>query len=296
MAWMVRSRPPRNNPRELLQSAKSVITLGMDYSHPRPPDPGGLTGKVSRYAWGRDYHNLISKSLRRLCRTIQEEYPSFEAYYGVDSRPFIERAWAEKSGLGFIGKNNMIIAPGDSSYFFLAMILTNLDLDPDPRIIKDHCGSCTRCLDICPTDAFHKAGQLDARKCISYLTIEHKGSIPTHLRPLVGRWLFGCDDCQTVCPHNHSPSMSEQHDFKPRPNHAWVDLSWLLTTSDQIVSDFFIGTPLRRAGPIRLKRNAAIVMGNLRNPEAEPSLSIASKHHHPLVREHADWALKMLRA
>ena len=140
MHWMRRSRSPRANPKELLAKARSVIVLGMDYYFPRPEDPQGLTGMVSRYAWGKDYHKRISKRLLRMCLQIRDHVPGFRFFYGVDSRPFIERAWAERAGMGFIGKNTMMIAPGDSSFFFLAMILSSLDLEGDAPIQKNHCG------------------------------------------------------------------------------------------------------------------------------------------------------------
>ena len=290
MEWMVRSRGPRAEPLSLLPTARSAIVLGMSYAHPRPPDPGGLTGKVASYAWGRDYHNLIGKRLRKLARELQRQIPGFEAYWGVDSRPLIERAWAERSGLGFLGKNCMAIMPAHSSYFFLAVILVNVDLPPDSPL-KDHCGSCTRCLDACPTNAFTGPGQLDARRCISYLTIEHRSEIPEHLRPLLGRWVFGCDDCQEVCPHNGQQFPDANDDFGPRRGHAWLDLEWVLQTTDDQLDKHFEGSPIRRCKPVGLKRNAAIVLGNLADPAARSALLQAHGHSDVRVSEAAQWAL-----
>ena len=287
MSWMVRSRPPRANPKLLLPSARSIMVLGLDYWHPRPTDPGGATGMVSRYAWGRDYHNLIGKRLRRMTKELMRSNGKLKCYFGVDSRPIIERAWAQQSGVGFIGKNCMIIAPGDSSFFFLAAILLNVDTVEDFPIVKNHCGRCRRCLDVCPTNAFIGAQKLDARKCISYLTIEHPGVIPTQFREKIGRWFFGCDLCQEVCPHNHKPSGSLYDDFAPR--NAWIDLEWILNSEDEVIADHFIGTPLRRSGPFRLKRNAAIVLGNLRTGRA--ALLKTRERGCDLLREHIDWSL-----
>ena len=172
MTWMERGRAPRADPRLLLAGARSAVVLGVDYAWPRPPDPGGLTGKVASYAWGRDYHNLIGKRLRHLGQDLRALLPGLQTYGGVDSRPLIERAWARQSGIGYLGKNCLLIVPGQTSYLFLAVMLVDIDLPSDvPR--GDHCGRCRRCLDACPTDAFTGVGQLDARRCVSYLTIEH---------------------------------------------------------------------------------------------------------------------------
>lgn len=290
MDWMARSRPPRAEPRLLLPDARAAVVLGTDYAWPRPPDPGGLTGKVASYAWGRDYHNLIGKRLRKLVFALKDRIPGFEAYAGVDSRPFVERAWAERAGLGYVGKNACVIVPSEGSYFFLAVMLVNVELEPD-RVMGDFCGRCRRCLDACPTDAFVDAGRLDARRCVSYLTIEHDGPIPEALRPGLGRWVFGCDTCQEVCPHNHDPVASAELDLAPRPDHAWLDLPALLETPDDALVARFQGTPIRRAAPVRLKRNAAIVLGNLGDLAAAPALRRALAHESEVVAEAAAWAL-----
>lgn len=296
MGWMVRSRPPRAEPDQLLGGVRSAVVLGVDHAWPRPADPGGLTGKVASYAWGRDYHNLIGKRLRRLARQLREALPTLGLYWGVDSRPLIERAWAERAGLGFIGKNCCVIVPGRGSYFFVAVILVDVDLPHDPPFGTSdrHCGSCRRCLDRCPTDAFIGAHQLDARRCISYLTIEHRGPIPPDLRSGMGRWVFGCDLCQEVCPHNHAHPTSPHADLAPRPGHAWLDLPWVLKTPDDVLQEHFLGSPLRRPGAVGLKRNAAIVLGNIGDPAARPSLEQAARHGDPTVQEAAAWALERI--
>ena len=293
MAWMKTSRSPRANPKELLPSAQTIVMLGMHYAHPRPPDPGGLTGKVACYAWGRDYHNLIGKRLRRLTRELRETIPGLETYAGVDSRPIIERAWAEQSGMGFLGKNAMAILPGKSSYFFLAAILVNIPLKPTLPM-GNHCGACVRCLDACPTDAFSAPGQLDARRCISYLTIEHKGPISNDFKGKLGRWVFGCDDCQEICPHNPKIPPPAQDDFAPRTGHAWLDLEWVMNTSDDSLVSHFQGSPIRRPGASGLKRNASIALGNLGDPAGRTCLLPHANHPDPGVSDAVRWALEQI--
>ena len=293
MEWMAKSRPPRADPRQLLPSVRTIAVLGMRYGHARPPDPGGLTGKVACYAWGRDYHNLIGKRLHRMTRNLRAALPGLETYAGVDSRPIIERAWAQQSGMGFLGKNALAIIPAKSSYLFLASILINAELAPT-KPLRDHCGSCRRCLDTCPTSAFIGPGQLDARRCISYLTIEHKGRISPDLMEKTGRWFFGCDDCQEVCPHNPTNPLPADPDFAPRPGHAWMDLEWVLNTDDESLMQHFQGSPIRRPGPTGLKRNAATVLGNLGDAAARPALLHARTHRDESVRHAAVWALDRL--
>jgi epoxyqueuosine reductase len=293
MSWMETSREPRANPKSLLPSARSIVVLGMHYAHHRPADPGGLTGKVACYAWGRDYHNLIGKRLRKLSADLRDAIPGFESYAGVDSRPIIERAWAQRAGLGFLGKNALAILPGQSSYFFLAAMLVNIDLPATPAL-GDHCGTCRRCLDVCPTQAFTAPGELDARRCISYLTIEHKGNISDPMKGQLGRWVFGCDDCQEVCPHNPADPPAADDDFAPRKGHAWLDLEWVLHSEDEALNEHFIGSPIRRARPQGLKRNAAIVLGNLGDSAARPALLHSLQHPAEMVRDASRWALDQL--
>ena len=293
MAWMVDSRDARAEPRRLLREAESAIVLGMEHRHLRPPDPGGLTGKVAAYAWGRDYHNLIGKRIKKIERWLREQ--GRPCFGGVDSRPFIERAWAERAGLGYAAKNCFTIRPGQGSGFFLAVILVGGPLPPDAPLrhgLERFCGSCARCHLACPTAAFVGDGQLDARRCISTLTIESDGPIPEALRPKLGRWVFGCDDCQDVCPHNHRAPGPAEDDFAPV--NAWLDLRWLLFADDDVVEAHFEGSPLRRPGAVGLKRNAAVVLGNLGDPTARPCLEAGLSHPSALVVEHCDWALRAL--
>lgn len=295
MEWMVRGRDPRADARLLLPTVRGAVVLGVEYGGARPPDPGGLTGKVARYAWGRDYHKLLGKRLQRLCAAARAQ--GIDCYAGVDARPILERGWAEAAGLGFVGKNACIIAPGETSWIFLAVVYVSVPVpDPRPRPTRlRFCGRCTRCIDVCPTGAFTAPGELDARRCVSYLTIELRGEIPEDLRPGLGRWVFGCDDCQDVCPHNHRPLTPLEDAFLPVPGRAWLDLPWLLRAPPAEIDTTLAGSPLRRARPEGLARNAAVVLGNLGDPAAaEPLRAAADRHPSPLVRSHARWALDRL--
>jgi epoxyqueuosine reductase len=295
MAWMERSLPPREDPSLLLSGLESAIVLGTNYAWPIPPDPGGLTGQVSLYAWGRDYHNLIGKRLRKLVRWIRSK--EINAYAGVDSRPIIERAWASRSGMGFAGKNCCTIQPSRGSFMFLSVVLVQCELPYDAPLadgLERYCGTCTKCLDACPTEAFLEPGVIDANRCISYLNIEHRGAIPEPLRSPMGRWVFGCDACQTVCPHNHSPLHESHPDLAPRSGHAWLDLEWVLSSDDDELDRHFQGSPIRRCRPEGLKRNAAIVLGNIGDSAGRSALLRASEHSSEVVREAATWALDRL--
>lgn len=291
MTWLADTRDTRADPTRLLPGARSVVVLAMDYARPAPPDPGGLTGRVASYAWGRDYHALVGLRVRHLRRALEAAVPGLRTWGGVDSGPIWERGWAEAAGMGFSGKNGLAIVPGEGSPFFLATILLTEALEPDAPV-GDHCGRCRRCLDACPTAALLDGGGMDAARCISYLTIEHDGPIPEDLRPKMGRWIFGCDDCQSICPHQRPPRGPVPADFFPR--HAWLPLPALLEASDRALLDTFEGTPIRRAAPRRIRRNAAIALGNLGDPAARPALERAATAADPVLRDHAEWAIARL--
>jgi len=269
--------------------AESAVVLALDHHHVRPPDPGGLTGKVARYAWGRDYHNLFGKRLKKLQRRLRDA--GIESWGGVDTAPILERAWAELSGLGFTGKSCVQIRPARSSWFFLGVLFIDQACAPDDPLVKDHCGACDKCLVGCPTEAYLGARRLDARRCIAYHTIESREPIPTELRAGFGRWVFGCDVCQEVCPHNAAPPEPDEDDLLPR--NAWLDLQWLIEAEADEIDARFIGTPLRRPGVEGLRRNACVVLGNLGDPAAKGVLEQALRRG-PLVAEHAHWALERL--
>ncbi|MCB9758791.1 MAG: tRNA epoxyqueuosine(34) reductase QueG [Alphaproteobacteria bacterium] len=289
MDYLARGADVRADPRRREPDLRSAVVLALEHHHRRPPDPGGLTGKVARYAWGRDYHNLIGKRLRKLRRRLHEA--GVANWGGVDTAPILERAWAEAAGLGFTGKSCVQIVPARGSYLLLAVLFVDQALTPDAPL-RDHCGRCTRCLVACPTQAFPGPRQLDATRCIAYWTIEAKGAIPLPLRASFGRWVFGCDVCQEVCPHNARPPDPDEDDLLPR--HAWLDLVRLLEEPDDALMQRFLGTPLRRPGPDGLRRNACVVMGNLGDAAAIPPLRAAWQRGSPLVQEHAAWALARL--
>jgi len=291
--WMVRGRDVRVDVARRAPWARTAMVLAVGHHHRVPPDPGGLTGRVARYAWGRDYHNLVGKRLQKLRRALDEA--GVRSWGGVDAAPILERAWAEAAGLGFSGKNTLQIIPGGGSWMFLAVVFLSVPVAPDPPLTRDHCGSCTRCLSRCPTNAFPAPRELATDRCISYWTIEARGLPPPELRPQLGRWLFGCDVCQEVCPHNHDPLDPEEDDLRPR--HAWVDLVELLRSSDDQLLARYEGTPLRRPGAVGLKRNALLVLGNLGDPAAAAVIHDTALHHPaPVVREAAAWALSRLPA
>ena len=276
---------------------KSIIVVTVSYysNSPHPaPQPG--TGRIARYAWGRDYHRAIKKRLKRLERFIRSQVPDssgIRIVRSVDTSPLQERVLAEKSGLGFFGKNTCLIRPNGGSFFFLGALLTNLNLVPDEPI-QWNCGSCTLCLEACPTGALVRPYELDARRCISYLTIEMKETIDPHLRPLMKDWIFGCDICQEVCPYNRKAKETGWAEFKPRFGAGTqIPLDDVLECrSDQAFLGLFAGTPLMRAKRIGLARNAAITAGNSRNPHLIRVLGkTLLEESSPLVRGHAAWAL-----
>ena len=271
MAWLASQRDVRLDPRVHRPGVRSVVVMAFRYAQVQPPDPGGLTGRVASYAWGRDYHNLVGLRLRDLARALDARHPGLVCWHGIDSGPAWERGWADAAGLGFPGRNGMMILPGDTSYFFVATLFLTAEAEPDAPL-AEHCGRCRRCVDACPTGALRGDGAMDAARCISYLTIEHRGSIDPSLHARMGRWIFGCDDCQEACPHVRADRRTDglPPDFLAR--HAWLPLPALLTADDDALLAAFEGTPLRRAGPDRLRRNAAIALGNLGTHGAREAL------------------------
>ncbi len=315
MAWLGREPERRCDPRLVVPGARSLIVVGFSYFVADPPadlwnDP--LRGRVARYAWGPDYHTQLEPGLKALAAFIREEAgTAAQARYYVDTGPVLERAWAARAGLGFIGKNSLLIRPGTGSYLFLGVILTDVEVEPDPGAIDKGatlpadavdgvsrtgtCGSCRRCLDICPTHAFPSAYILDSRRCISYLTIELRGAIPEPLRAKMGNWVYGCDECQSVCPWVRQYSKPREHPFlRADPETMAPFLPDLLALDEEGFRRRFRGTPLKRAKRSGLLRNAAVALGNSGKSEAVPALERAARDADPLIREHADWALRRM--
>jgi len=290
LPWYTPERVLRGaDPQALLPGARSLLSVALNYYQPDPEPPGpGLWGRVARYAWGRDYHNLLKKRLHRFARALEglAGRPHRYRIY-VDDGPMQDRAVAQRAGVGWFGKNTMLLTPL-GSWTFLGQVLTDLWVEPSPPLRKT-CGACTRCLPACPTGALPSPYVLDARRCIAYLTIEHRGPIPRDLRPLLGNWVFGCDLCQEVCPVNRRAPTTRVPDFAPR--NAYLDLAEVLALDEEGFRARFQGSPIRRARLEGLKRNACVVLGNLGNPQAVPLLTRALQDPSPLVRGHAGWAL-----
>lgn len=296
MDYMAAHGSKRSHPDELVPGTLRVVSLRMDYLPGDTQMAQRLAqpekAYVSRYALGRDYHKLIRKRVQHLADRIQETIGPFGFRAFVDSAPVLEKAIAEQAGLGWIGKNTLLLNRKAGSYFFLAELFVDLPLPVDEPQGSEHCGRCQACLDICPTGAFVGPYVLDARRCISYLTIELKSAIPVELRSLIGNRVFGCDDCQIVCPWNRFARPTGETDFKPRHNLDNADLAELFLWDEATFLSNTEGSPLRRAGYERWLRNLAVGLGNA--PSTIPVLeALRARQHHPseLVREHVEWAL-----
>ncbi len=294
MAYMERRKEERKDVRSLLPDAKAIIVTAISYFVPDTtiPKPKEPVGQVARYAWGLDYHEVIRRKLSALLdylKALLGDWVQGKAY--VDTGPILERDIAVQAGLGWFGKNTCLIHPHWGSYLFLGELIVNVPLEPDEPFSRNHCGKCVRCIVACPTGAIVAPYQLDASRCISYLTIELRGSIPRHLRPLIGTWVFGCDICQEVCPWNRRAKPTAEEAFQPRPWSA-PELLNLLELTEETFREQFKGSALRRAKRTGLVRNACVAVGNLREERAVPLL-IQLLHHDPdpIVREHAAWAL-----
>ena len=293
LPWYTEERVRRmNRPRLLLEGARSVISLALSYNTGDPPDDvAGLRGKIARYAWGRDYHSLIKARVRRFIRELPDVVDGpVRARYFVDDGPMNDRAAAERSGLGWFGKNTNILTPTHGSWVFLAEVVTDLDLTPDPPL-KKTCGECVRCIPACPTGAIVAPYVIDNRKCISFLTIELRGAIPRELRPLMGDWVFGCDICQEVCPVNRKAAPTLEAEFRKRHDFDAPELLPLLDLDEGGFRERFNGSPIRRARKAGLQRNVCIALGNIGDPVAVPALAGVLTGGEPLVRAHAAWAL-----
>jgi epoxyqueuosine reductase len=254
-----------------------------------------IRARIARYAQsGADYHDVIRGKLRELTHYLQREAPGCKVRGVVDTAPLLERDFARLAGLGWFGKNTMLINKRLGSWFFLAALLVDLELEYDAPHAASHCGKCTRCLDACPTGAFVEPYVLDARRCISYLTIEHRGAISDELRPGMGDWLFGCDICQEVCPWNGKAPLSNEPAFAPRPEMTGADAAALLSLKEEEFRRQYGSTALARPGRAGLVRNAAIVAGNSGNSIARAPLAAALNDHAAPVRDAAGWALERL--
>jgi epoxyqueuosine reductase len=308
MAWLAASREARRRVDDdhILAGAKSVICVAQRYGRTAEEEAHDplLAQSIARYARGRDYHNGLRKKLRklaRLVRTLGTTEQPVEARPMCDDAPILERAWAARAGLGFVGKNGLLIVPGVGSLLLLGEVVTTLELEPDPPI-PERCGACTRCLDACPTKAFAKPFVLDARKCVAYLTIELRDAVPEPLREGIGEHLFGCDECQTVCPFNArsratTGAVPVDARFAAHPRWEKTSLHDLVALDETTYATLREGTPVARATRIGLARNAAIAMGNRADPADLEVLERARNGHDAeVVREAAAWAIARIRA
>ncbi|HEX8294825.1 MAG TPA: tRNA epoxyqueuosine(34) reductase QueG [Chthoniobacteraceae bacterium] len=325
MSWLERNQDRRTDPQLVLPGARSVVVLAMNYwqgeevegraskvqgPKSRPPSaPSGVapradprpsalearpaSGKIARYAWGDDYHDLLEKKLRALDEWLTARGGRQRCY--VDTGPILERDFAALAGAGWHGKSTMLIHPKLGTWFFLAEVLTTLQFAPDPPL-RDHCGSCTRCMVACPTAAITSPQQLDARRCISYLTIESKGSIPLELRPLIGDRIYGCDDCLAACPWNRFARASNEAAFAAREFvHEWK-LRDYLALDEEGFRQHFRKSPIKRVKRRGLLRNVCVALGNVGTSDDLPALERAAEDPEPLIAEHAQWAIGRIRA
>ncbi len=285
----------RSDLRAAFPWARSVACVGLQYDTPQPYSIAAPPerGWIARYAWGDDYHDVMKALLERLVSALREEFGPFEARPYVDTGPLVERAFAAAAGLGAWGKNTCLLHPEHGSWFFLGAVVTDLELAPDsPR--ADLCGSCTACLDACPTGAFPAPYVLDATRCISYLTIELKGAIPEPQRAGLSRHVFGCDICQDVCPWNRRRRRRGGAAFEPRPGTVAPELAELAALDGAAFAARFRRSPIKRAKRRGLLRNVAVALGNTGDLRHRPLLERLAQDDDPLVREHAAWALRRL--
>jgi epoxyqueuosine reductase len=288
MDYMRRHAEARRHPAAVLPEVRSVVMVGMNYA------PGGESpsaGKIARYAQGADYHDVLRRRLNQLLARVQEQVPGCRGRAVVDTAPLLERDFARRAGLGWFGKNTMLLNKRHGSYFFLGALLLDLELRPDPPHETSHCGTCTACLDACPTQAFAAPGLLDSRRCLSYLTIEVKGPVPEEMRPAMSEWLFGCDVCQEACPWNRKAPPTAEPALAARPDLMAVDLLELMGLSQEEFRRRFRGTAIWRTKRRGLLRNAALILGNHGDPAALPVLRKALDDPEPVIREAAQWAI-----
>lgn len=299
MGWLADRADQRVSPEALWGEAMSAVVVGVNYGPDPDQDPranlaASACGNISVYARNRDYHDVLKKKLRVLARWMGETFGAGVKLF-VDTAPIMEKPLAQQAGIGWQGKHTNLVSRRFGSWLFLGEILTTLTLDPDPPG-TDHCGTCSRCLDVCPTRAFTGPYQLDARRCISYLTIEHKGPIPSDLRPLMGNRIYGCDDCLSVCPWNRFAHVTTVPELRPKEAHTPPDLAELATLTEETFRARFAGSPVKRIGRDRFVRNVLVAIGNSREPTLDAVIRpLAEADPSPLVRETAAWALARLR-
>jgi epoxyqueuosine reductase len=293
MAYLERRKEERLQPQRLLEDLRSLIVLGHLYDSGLPGTSDPEKANISRYAWGDDYHEVLKDKLASFQAWLERQAEGVRCFASVDASPVLEKAWAQKAGAGWLGKHTNLIHSEKGSYFFLSVLLTNLPFAED-ETSPDHCGTCDRCIQACPTGAIVAPYLLDARLCISYLTIELKGPIPRELRPLIGNRIFGCDDCQQVCPWNRFSAAASEERFRPRPWAHDRPLAEFLTLTETAFRERFAGTPLLRPKRRGFLRNVLVAIGNSGNSAFAPAVAEKFSDPEPLVRGHAVWAYARL--
>jgi epoxyqueuosine reductase len=292
MTYMQRGEEKRCDPEKILSDARSIIVLALNYFQGQTPRSDAATGRIARYAWGDDYHDVIAAKLNRIDGFLRGFGGQQKCY--VDTGPVLERDHAAEAGIGWHGKSTMLIDQRLGTWFFLAEILTTLALPPDEPV-PDRCGTCDRCITACPTGAITGAHQLDARRCISYLTIELKTTIPVELRPLMGDRIFGCDDCLDACPWNRFAQESRETAFCARQSTTGTSLREYLTLTDAEFRALFRKSPIKRIKRRGFLRNVCVALGNVGDPSDLPALERAATDPEPLIAEHAAWAIQQIR-
>lgn len=260
MSWMARDVQKRSDPRKLFPQARSVVVVALNYYTPHQHQQNPATGKVSRYAWGDDYHDVTKMKLASLLSWIQEQEPEAEGKICVDIQPTMDKAWAVRAGLGWLGKHSNVITPEHGSWIFIGELLLNLELDHDTDVIEDHCGTCTLCIDACPTAAITEPYVVDSNKCISYATIElHTPELPPQVEQNLSGWLYGCDICQDVCPWNRFEATTAEARFAPREGNVNAELTDILELTPETYATRFRGSAMKRAKLSGLQRNAKAI-------------------------------------
>ena len=287
MAWMENNNERRLNPESLMPEAKSILVFAMNYYQKDPE----RNFRVAKYALGKDYHSVIYKRLKKICRFLKENYHSDQKPY-VDTGPVLEKPIAEAAGLGWQGKSTILVEKKRGTWSFLGSIVTTLDL-PASKGGKDYCGNCTRCIECCPTQAIISPYKLDASKCISYLTIEHKGSIPHEYREAVGDRVFGCDECLDVCPWNKWAKITNETQFAVR---SLPDLKTILAWGEEDFKSNLVASPIKRVKLNGLKRNVALVLGNIGSKDDLPALESLANSNDIVLQEQAEWSIKAIKS
>lgn len=292
LPWYTKERVRKmNRPTVLLEDARSVISLATSYLSREPRTPSNVEGRIARYAWGDDYHQILKEKLRKFCSELHviTDRPVKTRIF-VDDGPMNDRAAANRSGVGWFGKNTNIINPDYGSWVLLAQVITDLELQPD-KALKKNCGSCVQCIVDCPTDAIVAPYVIDNRRCISYLTIELRGAIPRDMRPLIGDWVFGCDICQEVCPVNIKAKQRRTEAFQQKQGFSTQELIPILEMDQETFSFVYRASPIKRTKLVGFQRNACVALGNNGDVAAVPALQSVMLGGAPLVRLHAAWAL-----